>query len=96
MKSLKDIRTVLEKNKTKLFEKYHLKKLGIFGSYSRQEQQDASDLDILVEFEKPVGIEFIDLAEELEKILKIKVDLVSINGIKEKYWEKISRDLTYV
>jgi predicted nucleotidyltransferase len=55
-----------------------------------------SDIDILVEFTKPVGIEFIDLADELEKMLKSKVDLVSKNGIKPKYYEAIKKDLIYV
>jgi predicted nucleotidyltransferase len=96
MKSLQDIHQVLGSNKKKLFEKYGLSFLAIFGSYARNEQTKNSDVDILVEFEKPVGIEFIDLATDLEKILNTKVDLVSKRGLKPKYFQSISNELSYV
>ena len=70
--------------------------MAIFGSYSRKEQNDSSDLDILVEFSGRIGIKFIDLAEELENIIGFKVDLVSKKGIKEKYLKSIDSDLVYV
>jgi predicted nucleotidyltransferase len=79
-----------------LFSAYPIKSLAIFGSYARKEQGEQSDLDLLVEFNDKIGIRFIDLAEELEKIIGFKVDLVSRNGIKEKYFQKIQSDLTYV
>ncbi len=75
---------------------YGLKNIAIFGSYSRDQQNDASDLDILVEFNRPVGVEFIDLAEELERLLNIKVDLVSRNGVRPEYLKQIESDLNYV
>lgn len=43
--------------------------MAIFGSYSRKERKDTSDLDILVEFSDRIGIRFVDLADELEKIV---------------------------
>lgn len=70
--------------------------MAIFGSYSRKEQNDSSDLDILVEFSGNIGVRFIDLAEELESIIGFRVDLVSKNGIKEKYLKSIDSDLIYV
>ena len=70
--------------------------MAIFGSYSRREQSDSSDLDILVEFSDKVGVRFIDLAEELEKIIGFKVDLVSRRGIKDKYLISIDSELIYV
>jgi predicted nucleotidyltransferase len=81
VRSLKQIKDALFSQKTLLYEKYHVKKLAVFGSYSRNEQKKNSDLDLLVEFDSPVGIEFIDLANYLEGLLKIRVDLVSRNGI---------------
>ncbi|MGQ0829805.1 MAG: nucleotidyltransferase family protein [Bacteroidota bacterium] len=96
MKSLQDIRNALSVNKKRLFDKYGLRRLAIFGSYTRNQQNDNSDVDILVEFEKPVGIEFIDLALDLENILHTKVDLVSKNGLKPKYFQSISAELNYV
>ena len=67
----------------------------MFGSYARNEQRNDSDVDILVEFSSPVGIEFIDLGNYLERILKLRVDLVSRNGIKPQYFSQISCDLRY-
>lgn len=96
MKNLEEIKKSLSVNKDRLFKKYGLKLLGVFGSYARNEQTMNSDIDILVEFERPVGIEFIDLAAELEKLLNQKVDLVSKNGIKSKYFLSISQELKYV
>lgn len=96
MKSLSQIQSKLSIHKGELFQQYHLKNMAIFGSYARNEQKKTSDLDILVEFKSPIGIEFIDLANFLEQLLKIKVDLVSKNGIKQKYFREIKSDLRYV
>ena len=70
--------------------------MAIFGSYSRKEQNDSSDLDILVEFSDKIGIRFVDLADDLENIIGIKVDLVSKKGVKSKYLKSIDSDLIYV
>ncbi len=82
--------------KLEFVSKYHLKSIGIFGSFTRDDFKEDSDIDILVEFDQPIGIEFIDLANELEELLKIKVDLVSKNGVKPKYLKEIQKDLVYV
>ena len=86
----------LGKHKQKLFSEYPIKSLAIFGSYARREQKEESDLDILVEFNDKIGVRFIDLAEELEKLIGFKVDLVSRKGVKDKYYQRIQSDLTYV
>ena len=70
--------------------------MAIFGSYSRGENTDESDLDILVEFNGKIGIRFIDLADDIESIVGLKVDLVSKNGIKRGYLSAIDSDLVYV
>lgn len=96
MRTLQDIQHTLGTHKVRLFRDYPIKSMAIFGSYSRRENKHASDLDILVEFSDNIGIRFIDLAEELESIVGFKVDLVSKNGIKEKYLKSIDSDLIYV
>ncbi|MCZ7555075.1 MAG: nucleotidyltransferase family protein [Bacteroidia bacterium] len=96
MKTLQDILKTLRKHKNRLFLDYPIKSLAIFGSYSREEQNDSSDIDILVEFSGRVGVRFIDLADDLEKIIGFKVDLVSRNGIKDKYLQSIDSELFYV
>ena len=96
MRTLQEIKIKLSSHKIRLFHDYPIKSLAIFGSYSRKEQKDSSDLDILVEFSDRIGIRFIDLAEDLENIVGFKVDLVSKKGIKEKYLMSIDSDLIYV
>jgi uncharacterized protein len=91
-----NITKMLKANKIDLSARYHLTSIGIFGSFTRDDFQEESDIDILIEYDQPLGIEFIDLAEELEKILQRKVDLVSKNGIKPKYFKEIQKDLIYV
>ena len=90
------ITKTLKDNKADLATRYHLTSIGIFGSFAREDFKDDSDIDLLIDYDQPLGIEFIDLAEELEKILNRKVDLVSKNGIKPKYLEEIEKDLIYV
>ena len=90
------ISDLLLENRDRLLSKYQLTSIGIFGSFSRDDFSEMSDIDILVDYTKPIGIEFIDLADELEQILNCKVDLVSKKGIKPKYFREIQKDLIYV
>ena len=80
-----------------LSSKYNVQSLGLFGSVTREDfKDDSSDIDIIVEFSRPVGVEFIDLGNYLEAIFKRKVDLVSRKGIKNQYFEEIQNDILYV
>lgn len=90
------ITKILQGKKSELSEKYHLTTIGIFGSVLREDFRDESDIDILIDYDQQLGVEFIDLAEELESILERKVDLVSRKGIKPKYFDEICRELIYV
>jgi len=96
MKTLQEIKSILEKNKQKLYAKYPIESIAIFGSYSRNEQSKLSDIDIMIEFNDDIGIKFIDLADELEDLLGVRVDLVSKNGIKKRYYKVIKPELIYV
>lgn len=96
MRSLEDILITLGNHKQYLYNNYPISSMAIFGSYSRNEQNEDSDLDIVVEFNDKVGIRFVDLADEIEGITGLHVDLVSKQGIKAKYLEAISQDLIYV
>ncbi len=96
MKTLIDVKGKLGIHKSYLSQKYHIRYLAVFGSVSRGDSNDDSDVDILVDFSQSIGIEFITLADELENILQYKIDLVSRNAIKPKYFEQIKDDLIYV
>jgi uncharacterized protein len=96
MTDLNDIQQTLSAHKAELIALFRVKTLAVFGSFARHEQRVDSDVDILVEFTSPVGIEFIDLGNHLERLLNRRVDLVSRNGIKPKYFKQIQSDLRYV
>jgi predicted nucleotidyltransferase len=96
MKNLEEIESILSKHKSGLRERFKVKEIGIFGSYARNEQTEDSDVDILVEFEEPVGLLFVHLADFLEEILQCKVDLVTKEGIKPNRRKYIMEDLIYV
>jgi predicted nucleotidyltransferase len=96
MKRLEQLKSMLLEHKSELKEKYKIKEIAIFGSYARGDESLKSDVDILVEFDEPIGLDFVTLAEELETILGVSVDLVSINAIKPKMMKYIKEELVYV
>ncbi|MCZ7356213.1 MAG: nucleotidyltransferase family protein [Candidatus Methanoperedens sp.] len=98
MKTLEEIKKILKTHKGKLKERFGVNEIGIFGSIVRGEQKEISDVDILVEFEKPIGWDVVDLAEYLEAILGIKVDLVLKGGVirKTALWNYIKKELVHV
>jgi predicted nucleotidyltransferase len=96
MLTYEEIEKKLQENKESLFFDYPLKSLAIFGSYARKDYDENSDLDLLAEFNGKIGIRFVDLADELENLLGIKVDLVSKSGIQKRYMKEIEEDLIYV
>lgn len=87
----------LHKQLPLLKERYHVKKIGIFGSFVRNEQKKGSDVDVLVEFETPIGFfEFIRLENFLSRSLRKKVDLVSKKSIKPTVKKEIIKEVRYV
>lgn len=96
MGQLAEIKKVLEQLKPELAQKFHVQTIGLFGSVVRDDFSPSSDIDIIVDFDQPIGIEFIDLANYMEQRLQKKVDLVSRNGVKDKYFKAIEREIVYV
>jgi predicted nucleotidyltransferase len=96
MSYLEEVQLVLRQLKPQLMSKYGVSSLGLFGSVVRDDFTDQSDIDIVVSFSKPIGSDFIILADELEDKFNRKVDLVSRNGIKPHYWEYIEPEVIYV
>jgi len=83
--------------KKNLIQKYHLKKIGVFGSYVRGEETGKSDVDVLVEFAEPISLfEFMDLEEELTEILGLNVDLVSKKALKPRIGRQILKEVIYI
>lgn len=90
------IHDILKENKSLLKIKYPISELGFFGSYARGEATEESDIDVLVDFDGKIGLEFIKLAHDLEDIFNKKIDLVAKSGIRSKYWEYLKNDVIYV
>ncbi len=95
MKSRKEIGKILKENKPYLKRKFNVETIGIFGSYARGEETNDSDVDILVTFSDLIGWEFIDLKEFLERILNIKVDLVTVKALKPQLRDNILQEVVY-
>lgn len=95
--NLEKIKEQIEKHKIELANKYHIKQIGVFGSYVRNEQTEKSDIDILVDFSVPISLfEFIDLEEELSNLLNIKVDLVYRKALKPHIGKHIIEEVQLV
>ena len=80
--------------------KYGVSRIGIFGSVVKGTMTEDSDLDIVVEFNKPIGFKFFRLVEYLENLFGVKVNVVTKDGIKnirvKEVARDIERDLVYV
>jgi len=96
MELLSEIQLRLKQMKPELESKYHVSSIGLFGSIVRNDFTAKSDIDIIVDFNAPIGIGFIYLADELELKLERKVDLVSKTGIKPAYYRLIEPQIVYV
>jgi uncharacterized protein len=97
MKEIKRILNKIRKHKTEITEVYHVKEIGVFGSYIRGEERADSDVDILVDFEKPIDLfRFLDLEERLSELSGKKVDLVSKNALKPYIGKEILKEVQYL
>jgi len=96
MQTQTDIEHKLKELKPLLSKKYFVDKIGYFGSYARNEQNQLSDIDILISLKKPLGWEFFDLKDFLEEQLNLKVDLVSEKAIKKQLRQIILNNVKYI
>lgn len=96
MTEFERIKNILTQLKPELTSNFGVATLGLFGSVVRDDFGAESDIDIIVDFYRPVGVEFIDLADYLETRLHKKVDLISRRGMKEKYYQIIQPEIFYV
>ena len=97
MQNLENIKLTLAQHKTALRKKYKVKSIGVFGSYVRGEQRSRSDLDVLVEFEEPIGLfEFMDLELYLSSLLGVKVDLVEKQTLKPRIGKHVLSEVVNI
>ena len=84
---------MLRQQKAQLCGRYPIRRIAVFGSWARGEQTDGSDVDILVDVAPSIGLDFVSLAEELETLLDMRVDLVSARAIRPALWAQIEPEL---
>ncbi len=96
MKQQTDIAKILQRLKPQLESEFRVARIGYFGSYSRNEQTDESDVDVLVSFSDTPGWQFFDLQDFLEAELGCKVDLVSLNALREQLKDSILKEVKFI
>ena len=95
---------VLRERLPDLYAKYGVRRIALYGSFARDARRTKSDVDLLVELSRPLGFEFVELAEYLEGILGRKVDLATFETFRRSkrdprrrpVAENIEKDLVYV
>jgi predicted nucleotidyltransferase len=85
---------ILRKEMPYCVSEYGVKRMGLFGSYAKGTPTKGSDIDILVEFEKPIGLKFMEFADYLEDLLGAGVDILTPAGIESIRIDKVARDIT--
>ncbi len=96
MLDLNKVRGILTGLKPQLVKKYPIASIGLFGPIVRGDFNFNSNIDIIVEFSRPIGIQLVSLTDELEDELDWKVDLVSRAVIKPKYLADIESEIIYI
>jgi len=96
MKTLSEAKQILRKNKPILKSKYGVKEIGIFGSYACGRAANKSDIDILVNFSKPIGLEFVCLGFYLKRILHMRVDLVTNGALRPQLKDRILKEVVFI
>ncbi len=91
-----DILNRLKDLKPILYRDYSVKQIGLFGSFADDSYTDDSDIDLLVEFERPIGWKYFSLEIYLENIFGRKIDLVTKNALKEQIKDRILNQVKYV
>lgn len=96
----KEIIALLRQHYPFLVREYGIRRIGLFGSYAKGKPHELSDIDLVIEFERPIGLRFVELAEYLEKVLGRKVDVLtpaSLRGIRiPQVAKEIEESIVYV
>jgi predicted nucleotidyltransferase len=96
MKTLDEIKEILEAQQDYLAAEYGVSIVGVFGSYVRGEQQPDSDVDVLIELERPARVSLIGLVElehDLSELLGMKVDVAIRRNLRKRIGERILREV---
>lgn len=96
MTGLNQIKKIISAQRDFLSKKYHISQIGCFGSFAIGNETHNSDIDLLIKFSEPIGWEFIELKDFLEKLLKRKVDLVTEPALKAPLRDAILKEVVII
>ena len=97
MKTRQEIFEILSQHLVQMRNEYGVEKIGVFGSVVHEDQTLTSDVDILVEFSRAIGmVKFLQLENNLQKLLGAKVDLVTKNALKKHIGQQILQEVQFV
>jgi len=86
---------VIKNHKNEIKTKYDVKRIGIFGSYAKGQQNEESDIDVLVEFGKPTFDNFMELAFYLEDLFGKKVDLLTPKSLSPYMRPSVEKEVVW-
>jgi len=97
MRDIEELKQILNKHKESLKEEYMIREIGVFGSYIKNKEQEASDIDILVDFQNAVDLlTFVHLKNHLSDLLQVDVDLVMKRALKPGIGERDLKEVVYI
>jgi predicted nucleotidyltransferase len=87
------VEELLRERSRYLSDEFGVRRIGLFGSFSRGDAGEASDVDLVVEFDRPIGLRFMNLADYLEGLLGRRVDLLTPEGLRSIRNPRIAREI---
>ncbi len=97
MKTKEEVIKVLKRELPYLKENYGVSSMGLFGSYSRGEETEDSDIDLLVDFERPIDyFKLIDMEDYLKEKIGVEVEIVTRPALKDRIKNRILKEVSYV
>jgi predicted nucleotidyltransferase len=97
MRELVNIIRIIKGLEDQIRQKYKAEVIGVFGSYARGEQKESSDIDILVKFLEGASLlDFVGIADFLEEKLKVRVDIVPVDTIREEIKGQVFKEAVYL
>ena len=95
MGELDRMEAMLRDLKPELERRFGVRRIGVFGSVARGEEDAGSDVDVLVELEEPIGWELVDLQDRLEEVLGRRVDLVTVGALRDEVSSTVMREVVF-
>jgi len=84
---------LLQDKQPYLAAEFGVRKIGLFGSYAKGQSDESSDVDLVVEFGRPIGFRFVELVDYLENLLGRQVDVLTPAGIQNIRNEEVARNI---